>query len=213
MGPSSDRTSAVARDARTAARAWCVLAAAWAPAVAGLAYVSASHAGGSASTAPPEVAMAALHPSSDPLSISVWIHPSCPCTARTLDLLAGMVDERPGLAVQLFVTVPAAEDAERLPAAEEDPSRGGRFEVRLDPGGALAAGHGAERSGHAMVTAADGRVLFSGGVVTGGHRTSSNRGAALAALEGLDGLTAADRPATAPVYGCPLVLDAEGVAR
>jgi len=211
MDPSPDRTTA--RDARPPARAWGALAAAWALGALGLAYVSASHAGGAASSAPPRVAMAALHRASDPVSISVWVHPSCPCTPRTLDLLERVVDERPALGVTVLMTVPADGDTAALPRVEPDPSRGGRFEVRLDRGGALAARHGAERSGHALVTGPDGRVLFSGGVVTGGHPGSSKKDAALAALARIDALAASDRPATAPVYGCPLVLDGGVAAR
>lgn len=205
-GRAEPRTEAPCR------RAWWLLAASWLPALAGLASFGAVHDGALATAPAPSVAVLPSGSTGAP-AIAVSVHPSCPCTARTLDLLAGMVDARPGLAVTLLLTTPSDPGAAPLPMAEADPTRDGRFALQLDVGGALSRELGAERSGHATVTDASGRVVYTGGVLVGGAHHGAGASAVRAALSHLDALLAADTLERGPVDGCPLVMVAEEATR
>lgn len=187
-----------------------MLCAWWVPAIVGLAYLGESRAGvAPVLSVPAGVERSAVAESS--ASITVCVHPSCSCTSRTLDLLAAIVDRRPSVDVSVLLTVPRDEGGAPLPFADDDPTRGGRFALRYDPGGSRARALGAERSGHAVLSDASGRVVFSGGVVSGGARCGANSDAVRAALTELDeALASSGEPMTAPVDGCPLVLEGDG---
>ena len=74
--------------------------------------------------------------------------------------------------------------------------------VAIDERGAEAALFGARTSGHAFLYAADGRLLYSGGLTASrGHEGDSFGTETLAALLA-SGST--ESPATAPVFGCEI---------
>jgi hypothetical protein len=89
----------------------------------------------------------------------------------------------------------------------EDQARSlSRTQVVFDPTGTEARRFRVRTSGHVVLYGADGRLQFSGGITDArGHAGESvGRRAVLAWLR-----DEADRPRTAPVYGCSL-FDEEG---
>ena len=137
----------------------------------------------------------------------VFIHPKCPCARDTLSLLARMDFRDPGIASIRIVFPGAAGAGEDWWSGKNwDLARlvrGAR--VERDAGGAVARGSGVRTSGHTLVYAADGSLLFSGGIAPL-RGASSDDGAAPSVLDAvLRG--SADAPRTRPVRGCPLFDD------
>lgn len=127
----------------------------------------------------------------------LFAHPRCPCTAASLEQIRGIAPSFEGV---LVLGGPALRESDaESPLARR--ARGLGLELRLDPTGAEALRFGALTSGHAVLYAPDGRLLFSGGV-------TPSRGAVGPSL-GLRRLRTALGPAetppsvaTADVFGC-----------
>jgi hypothetical protein len=137
------------------------------------------------------------------LQLLLFAHPHCPCTRASLDELARVLMRHPNQArVQILVVTAAtsAQDPEAASSWRRAAAIPG-VAVCLDAGGIEARRFGIETSGHVVLFARDGELLFSGGITAGrGEAGASAGGEGLAAL--LNGRKALDR--TAPVFGCPL---------
>ena len=105
-------------------------------------------------------------------------HPLCPCTRASIGELAQIMARLQGkvLAYVLFVkpTNSSAEwdDTNLQRSAAKIPG----VTVRSDPGGADASKFGAETSGQTLLFAADGHLLFSGGITESRGHAGDNAG-------------------------------------
>jgi hypothetical protein len=160
----------------------------------------------------PPAALVASFPKNSPLALDpkqptllLFAHPQCPCTRATfeeLDQLRAQTND--GLAVTIVFTLPPHtppgwEKGALLTAAEKMP----RIRIVLDQGGVLAQAFHVIGSGHVLVYAPTGRLLFSGGITPSrGHEGDSpGRDAIVELVRG--------EPASAviqkPVFGCALL--------
>ena len=139
----------------------------------------------------------------------MFVHPKCPCSRASLGELARIVDrERGKVAVDVVFVTPRgaspdwAQTSLRTQAAEIPDVR------LLDDDGTLARRLGAETSGYVVLYAADGKLLFSGGITRSrGHEGESSGGRAILSL--LDGDPDAASGVKTTVYGCPLFTPGE----
>ncbi|MFO0750853.1 MAG: RedB protein [Myxococcota bacterium] len=148
-------------------------------------------------------------------TLVVFAHPRCPCTAATLAELREILAYRSTrvattVAIERWADDPAgAVRGDRWKEAEAIPG----VRVIEDLEGREAERFGATTSGHVVLYAPDGRLLFAGGITPGrGHVGASPQRERLEAL--LDGRDVDLPPTSAPhplsrlvagaVYGCPL---------
>ncbi len=142
-------------------------------------------------------------PAVDRPTLLVFAHPRCPCTRATIGELARLMARRQGRvdARVLFYTPRDAADDWRQTdlwdMAREIPG----VSVAGDEDGVEAARFSVATSGHAILYAADGRLLFSGGLTAVRGHAGDNPGRT--AIESLlaDRETGVDRT---PVFGCGL---------
>lgn len=135
------------------------------------------------------------------LGMVVYAHPRCPCTRATLWESAELVAASEGeLQVEVLFYVPEGEPAswahgDLWSIAQETPNT----TPRVDPGGRLAAAHGALTSGHCRVYGPGGALLFDGGLTASrGHQgTSAGERAIRAHVRRQPTDTT-----TTPVFGC-----------
>jgi len=133
-------------------------------------------------------------------TLIVAAHPRCPCTRATLHELESILQAAgPRVSCVVLFTVPAAA-GDGWMRSDVWKQAALPVKVRADIDGREAGSLGARTSGHTFLFAADGRLLFSGGITASrGHvGPSTGRGAVLAQL---------DREGAAmetPVFGCPL---------
>ena len=105
-------------------------------------------------------------------------HPHCPCTQASIGELAQLMARLQGkvAAYVLFVKPKEAgrdwDDTDLRRSAEAIPG----VKVLLDPDGVEARLFGAETSGHTQLFAADGRLLFSGGITASRGHAGGNAG-------------------------------------
>lgn len=141
----------------------------------------------------------------DGASLVTFLHPRCPCSRATIDELEVLLAHCPGRVASTVVF----QDADGT-AAESALWR----RAAAVPGVTVVADDGTERrrfggftSGETLLYAADGRLLFRGGITAGrGHRGDSpGRSAAEAFL--LDPDFAPRTSPHGPVYGCPLAAE------
>lgn len=142
------------------------------------------------------------HSSAQP-TLLVFLHPRCPCSRATLDELARVLHEHPGVAATaVFVRpegVPGSwehdtlwRDAGQIPGLKRCVDEQGREAQRFD----------AAASGHTLIYRPDGRLVFEGGLTASRGHYGANL-ASDAALAALDAKPAAE--SQWPVYGCPLL--------
>jgi hypothetical protein len=133
-------------------------------------------------------------------------HPQCSCTRASLNELRrlivrfGELKERP--VVYLSVIVPEGVG----PRWTEGPVLSNAASIRdlnvvLDPGGRFAQRFGATTSGHVLLYAADGSLLFSGGI-TAARAHEGDAAGQEAIVAALYGRTAVAQ--STPVFGCAL---------
>ena len=156
------------------------------------------------------LAQAGLRDGDSPL-LMVFIHPQCSCTHATLDELDQILEtHRSPLQVALVVYGSKVLDRRMDDGAGKlggiisfEPGRQlhHRFQVVPDRNGTLARRFGAATSGEIILYAADGRLLFQGGITPErSHVGDSSGGEALrAALT-----TGATQSKTSNVFGCPI---------
>ncbi len=144
--------------------------------------------------------------SHDAPHLVMFIHPHCPCTWASVGELKKILGApHAPVHVEVVLVLPPGvpTDWEKTPLAAEVSAING-VQVRTDVGGAEASSFGAQTSGHVVLYAADGRLLYSGGITRSRGHEGDNPGSesVLALLNGRD----ADESAR-PVFGCPLVAD------
>ena len=139
-------------------------------------------------------------------TLVLLIHPHCPCTRATIDELAKLMTECQGkVSANVLVLRPdgAAAGWERTDLWDSAAAIPG-VSVRADIGGAESRRFGAATSGQALLYAANGRLLFAGGITESRGHSGDNAGrSALAALITDNQSLPSPEPRTA-VYGCAL---------
>ena len=134
-------------------------------------------------------------------------HPHCPCTRASVGELAQiMADAQGKVAAYVLFLKPrnSGADWDDTPLRETAAAIPG-VAVITDFGGVEARRFGAETSGHTVVFAPDGRLLFTGGITAArGHAGANTGESAIAAL--INGRVP-DRTST-PVFGCPFTAPA-----
>lgn len=145
----------------------------------------------------------ALGPAPAAPTLLVAVHPRCPCTAATIDELAGVLGRVPS-PPRVVALVFAPERSERWPETTRV-TRRLRDELQAelvnDPRGDLAAAIGAFTSGHVVLFGSDGRPIFRGGVTPSRGHGGPNAGAT-ALTDLLCGRAAAT--SSSAVFGCPI---------
>jgi len=142
-----------------------------------------------------------LHPELPTLLL--FAHPQCPCTIATIAELERVAAKCEGrLHVIVCVDAPAAFSSELVHGrtwtrASATPS----FDVKEDAHGRIASAFGVRTSGHALLFAPDGELLFDGGI-TGSRGHEGDNPGSLAVVDIVLG-RAPDCRFT-PVYGCAL---------
>ena len=138
-------------------------------------------------------------------TLVLFAHPQCPCTTATLDNLDQLrTQANDGLAVTVVFTLPPGvppgwEKGKLLRMAER--MRGIRIVV--DRGGSIARAFGVIGSGHVLVYARTGRLLFSGGITPARGHEGDNAGS-----DAIVELTKGHVPPNVihePVFGCTLL--------
>ena len=136
-------------------------------------------------------------------TLLVFAHPKCPCTRATIGELAVLMANGAGkVSATVVFTKPAGVEDEW---AETDLWRSAAaipgVAVVHDDLGAEATRFGARTSGHAMLYASDGRLLFQGGITDGRGHAGANDGrlSVAAFLEGGKPRTLVTR-----AFGCAL---------
>ncbi len=131
------------------------------------------------------------------------LHPRCPCSRGTVEVLANLLPQLPpDLRVTILLTEPMEAGPDWNPGNLVDPLAGNpRILVIRDAGGRQAAALGARTSGTVLLTTPDGIRRFTGGITR--ERGDATIGqSALALIEAARGNTMIPTP----VYGCSLVL-------
>jgi hypothetical protein len=105
-------------------------------------------------------------------------HPRCPCTVASVAELAQIMAQLQGKVAAYVLLVkpgesgPDWEDTNLRRNAEAIPG----VKVIFDPDGVEASRFGAETSGHTLLFAADGHLLFSGGITASRGHAGDNAG-------------------------------------
>jgi hypothetical protein len=139
----------------------------------------------------------------------MFIHPHCSCSRASLGELERLIAECQGrfrahlLFIQPDGTPAGWADTDLWRRAAAIPGAN----VSLDAAGAEARRFGSETSGHVVLYAPDGRLLFHGGItIARGHEGDSPGRAALRSLLRGEDTT----PALVPVFGCALFENMHG---
>ena len=141
--------------------------------------------------------------SADGLTLVMLAHPHCPCTSASVGELAEVMARVEGKAKAyvLFARPEGSgadwDDTSLRRSAAAIPG----VTVMSDPDGVEARRFGAETSGHTLLFAPDGRLLFSGGITQSRGHAGDNAGAS--AIVSLVHNQNADH-ATTFVFGCSL---------
>jgi hypothetical protein len=131
-------------------------------------------------------------------------HPRCPCTRASVGELAQIMAASQGkLSAYVLFTKPSGagpdwDETDLRRSAAQIPG----VTVVSDADGIEAHRFGAETSGHTLLFAVDGRLLFSGGITASRGHAGGNTGesAVLAAIN-----DASLKPARTMVFGCSLI--------
>ncbi|MEL6497291.1 MAG: hypothetical protein AAF937_06175 [Planctomycetota bacterium] len=151
------------------------------------------HTPGEASTPPAQQA------ASQAPKVMFFAHPHCGCTTPSIDTLASITAES-SADVAVVLSGPAADrpDWQTTPNAKRTLQHS-HLDIVHDPGGSLAERYGAHTSGHTVIYASSGDLVFSGGLSSARGMRGPSQG--LGALEAaLNDSTPA--VSSAPVFGC-----------
>ena len=147
-------------------------------------------------------------PATDRPTMVMLAHPRCPCTAASVGELAQIMARLQGkVATYVLLVTPknagrAWDDTSLRRSAESIPG----VTVVFDIDGAEAGRFGAETSGHTLLFASDGKLLFSGGIT--GSRGHAGDNAGESAIISLVNNQEPPRTRTL-VFGCALANRAE----
>lgn len=141
-------------------------------------------------------------PKDEPTLLMV-VHPRCPCSAASLRELEQVLAHAAGKFVTriIFATPPGAPRGWELGSLWEQAKAIPGVEVVRDDECEESRRFAAETSGHTLLFASDGRLLFSGGIT--GARGHSGDNAGRESLLALLNTTPGALSST-PVFGCPL---------
>jgi hypothetical protein len=140
----------------------------------------------------------------DKPTLLLFLHPHCPCSRATLSELEKLQTQtHDKVAVTIVFTIPPKtppgwEKGELLDRAHAIPNA----KVWLDENGAAAQRFGVNGSGHTLLYAPTGKLLFSGGITAARGEEGDNPGET--AVADLVLLGRADLTRT-PVFGCQLL--------
>jgi len=146
-----------------------------------------------------------ITPSPDKPQLVMFAHPRCPCTRASLGELELLVAQAQGKfdAVVLFAE-PADETEAWSNTATIDFARSiPGVRAVLDKDGEVAKRFGAKTSGHTVVYAPNGKLLFSGGI-TGSRGHLGENGGFDSVRQLVSGGDTPPRQITAKVFGCGL---------
>jgi hypothetical protein len=165
---------------------------------------------GTVGAAPPRwPATSSLSHTTEQATLVMFLHPRCPCSRASLDELAPVIAAHgEGLTVHLvFMGQPAPEpDSELWQKAQQLPG----VHLDIDADGAERKRFGATTSGETVLYAANGTLLFHGGITASRGHVGDSLGKER--LERLIAGLPADR-ADAPTFGCALNNPERRIAR
>jgi hypothetical protein len=120
----------------------------------------------------------ALKPATDRATLLLFAHPRCPCTRATIGELAKVMahTQKTLRACVIFFQPPNTDRAWTDTDLQESAAAIPGVTVLRDRNGVEAKRFGAETSGHALLFAADGRLLFSGGITASRGHAGENAG-------------------------------------
>lgn len=136
-------------------------------------------------------------------TLLLFAHPHCPCTRATLAELERAMSQCAGRAhvLVLFHADPAIGPADETTALQEAAATLPGVRVLTDPFGTIARSFAVATSGTTLLYAADGRLLFHGGLTAARGHEGDNLGTHAV----VTALTTGRSPCrTTPVYGCAL---------
>jgi hypothetical protein len=146
----------------------------------------------------------AVRPVSDKLTLVFFAHPHCPCTRASLHELEGLLAETQNrVSVTVVFTIPDGvpadwEQGDLWNSATSIPG----VRVIKDQGGEEAHRFDVEGSGHVLLYAPSGKLLFSGGVTASRGHGGDNAGRSAVMSFILDGHSSVSHT---PVFGCSLL--------
>jgi hypothetical protein len=147
-------------------------------------------------------AQAQVRLANDRPTMLLTLHPQCACSHATIEELKRLLAQAPNpIYVEILLYQPDKVSGwEQTSLARSARSIPGVV-VKLDPNGAESLRFGMSVSGHAVVYAPDGRLLFSGGITRArGHAgDNAGRSAIVSLLAG-----ARPRSSHTPVFGCSI---------
>jgi hypothetical protein len=141
---------------------------------------------------------------SDKLTLVLFAHPHCPCTRASLHELDGLLAETQNrVSVSVVFTIPdgVPADWERGDLWNSAASIPGLSVIR-DQRGREAHRFHVEGSGHVLLYAPSGKLLFSGGITASRGHEGDNLGRSAIVSFILDGHSAVSHT---PVFGCSLL--------
>jgi hypothetical protein len=191
---------------------WCLLSAGWIAAVLlGMGWLVAYSGRAGTPAQAPDVWMPSVDSAQATPVLWLTVHPRCPCSRATLAELARLMAVCDGevRANVLMVRPAGAEEGwERTDLWSSAAAIPG-VRVFTDANAEQSRRFGSATSGQVLLYAADGRLLFAGGITPArGHEgDSAGRRAVVALVRGEVSGSRTD-PLIAPVYGCPLFTSA-----
>jgi hypothetical protein len=141
---------------------------------------------------------------SDKPTLVLFAHPHCPCTRASLHELDGLLAETQNrVSVTVVFTIPDGvpgdwEQGDLWNSAKSIPG----LRVIRDQGGVEAHRFDVEGSGHVLLYAPSGKLLFSGGITASRGHEGSNMGRSAIVSFILDGHSPVSHT---PVFGCSLL--------
>jgi hypothetical protein len=141
---------------------------------------------------------------SDKLTLVLFAHPRCPCTRASLHELDGILAETQNkISVTMVFTIPDGvpadwEKGDLWNSAKSIPG----LRVIRDQGGGEAHRFDVEGSGHVLLYAPSGKLLFSGGITASRGHEGDNVGRSAIVNFILHGHSAVSHT---PVFGCSLL--------
>lgn len=140
-------------------------------------------------------------------TLVLLVHPHCPCSRATIGELAELMTHCQGKLTTTVLMLRPKGMSEQWVHTDLWTSAAAIPGVSVieDEDGALARRFGAATSGQSLLYSADGRLIFAGGITESRGHSGDNAGRS--AIEELvlgNTRSHATKPATTPVYGCPL---------
>jgi hypothetical protein len=143
--------------------------------------------------------------SADQFTLMMFVHPHCPCSHASMHELARIRSQHPNdVHVQVWFYCPENKPESWVHTALWDLAfQTASQEPLVDHDGRIAADLGVQTSGHALLFASDGELLFSGGITSSrGHEGDSVNAQTLGRLLRAESAEFVQYP----VFGCPILL-------